>query len=153
MTIVQIEIDLESCRQSQAGLVEAGILLRIGEFAFPAEQWLDNVVVVLSWWNNGALQLLRRASRRIEVRFMEGPYVSDIALATPGLWHGAFVEAGLKRRVHREATFEARPFVGSILSASDQVLALCRQQQWWSTDADELAASADALREVGGFSS
>ena len=60
--------------RSNAGLVYANISLKVGESIFPSVDWTDFVVVVLTWWAEAMVRLLRGELERVKVRFMEGPY-------------------------------------------------------------------------------
>jgi hypothetical protein len=146
MDQIRFNIDLTRAGRSRSGLVYAGVSLTLDSVAFPHDDWTDFVVVILSWWTNAAVQLLRSPSPlRIDVRFMEGPYLVAVRALGPDVWHVALVESGQRRRELRSAEVSSAPFVQSILDASTRVLDMCRQREWWSSDADALVEGTAAL--------
>ena len=143
-----LELDLAKARVSKAGLVSAGLHLCLNNLLFPHAEWTDFTVVVLDWWVVAALRLLRGEQQAVEVRFMEGPFLVTIEARSERTWRLKLVEAGLRADVKAEATVEALPLIRSILSASDAVLALCRERRWWSSDAETLLRSLTLLKSI-----
>ncbi|AUX33572.1 MULTISPECIES: hypothetical protein [Sorangium] len=72
MQTIALKINPKYAGRSQAGVVWAGLCLDFGDRAFPDPRWSDFVVVVLTWWLNALMILLRGNSQRQEVMFMEG---------------------------------------------------------------------------------
>lgn len=143
-----LEQDLAKARVTKAGLVSAGLRLSLDSLLFPHTEWTDFNVVVLQWWVAAAIRLLGGEKQTVEVRFMEGPFLVTIEDRGERTWNLKLVEAGLRTDVKAEATVEALPLIRSILSASDAVLALCRERRWWSSDADTLVRSLAQLKSV-----
>ncbi len=143
-----LEQELAKARVSNAGLVSAGLRLRVDNLLFPHAEWTDFTAVVLPWWAAAALRLLRGEQQAFEVHFMEGPFLVTIEDRGERTWNLKLVETGLQTDVKAEATVEALPLIRSILSASDAVLALCRERRWWSSDADTLVRSLAQLKSV-----
>lgn len=148
MKTAVLEQDLAKARVTKAGLVSAGLRLSLDSLLFPHTEWTDFNVVVLQWWAAAAIRLLRGEQHTVEVRFMEGPFLVTIEDRGKRTWGLKLVEAGLRTDVKAEATVEALPLIRSILSASDAVLALCRERRWWSSDADTLVRSLAQLKSV-----
>jgi hypothetical protein len=143
-----LELDLAKARVSKAGLVSAGLHLRLNNLLFPHAEWTDFTVVVLQWWVTAALSLLRGEQQTVEVRFMEGPFLVTIEARSERTWILKLIEAGHRADVKAESTVEALPLIRSILSASDAVLTLCRERQWWSSDAETLVRSLAQLKST-----
>ncbi|MGZ3437999.1 MAG: hypothetical protein ACXVDD_00700 [Polyangia bacterium] len=148
MDNAEIKIDPFTSGRTAAGLVFAGVGVRIGDFVFPDEKWTDFVIVILSWWAEAVMGLLHGSERTAELRFMEGPYVAELRAGGGPSWRVSFVEDRLKRRVVYETDIERTSFAQSILAASNEALALCRSRSWWSIDADQLTATAESLRHL-----
>jgi len=146
MTQATINLAKGELARSAAGLVYGGLFVQIDEIQFPNSQWTDFVVIVLAWWCRGLSQLLGGEREQIEVRFMEGPYLAEIGPRTGPLLHLALIEAGLSRRIRREADVATDELVDSVLSAAMRVLAECKTRSWWSDDADDLADAARGLQ-------
>ena len=141
-----LELDLAKASVSKAGLVSAGLHLRLNNLLFPHAEWTDFTVVVLDWWVVAALRLLTGEQQAIEVRFMEGPFLVRIEAQSERTWKLKLIEAGRRVDVKAEATVEALPLILSILSASDAVLTVCRERRWWSSDAETLVSSLALLK-------
>jgi hypothetical protein len=147
MEQAHLQIDADRCGRSSAGLVFAGLSLRLSGIVFPDKGWTDFIIVVLSWWADALVQLLRGDAETVELRFMEGPFLVELQQAAPGTWRLQLVEAGVKRRVRHTATVPIAPLVQSVMVVSNRALDLCREHGWWSSDADVLAATLATLRE------
>jgi hypothetical protein len=132
--------------RTATGWVYAELYLQVGELQFPDPRWTDFVVLVLTAWCEALHRLLVGEREPIEVRFMEGPYLVEIAPFDQDRVHLVLVEAGLKRKICDEAEVDARPLIRSVLSAADKTLKECRARDWWSDDADKLLAASIALR-------
>ncbi len=140
-----LKLDTTRAGQTKAGLVFAGLSVQLNGRAFPDEAWTDAVVIVLAWWAEAAIRLLRGETGPIEVRFMEGPYVVAVRSCTENAWELSLVEKGLQRR-SESTKVEAAPLIFSIADACDAVLDLCRSRNWWSADAQTLAGAVANLR-------
>lgn len=137
--------DVLSC--TAAGAVYGNISVRVNGLSFPDAHWTDFVVIVLNWWCQAVLRLVRGEKGPVEVRYMEGPFLVEISAPASEVWHMALVNAGLTRRVLHRTDIEASSLVSSILEASDRTIATCRRQSWSSTDLDELVAAVGSLRK------
>lgn len=146
MTKATITVTDGKFGRSGAGLVYGELSLQIGEMRFPGVHWNDFVVVVLTWWCRALLRLLTGEQGPIEVQFMEGPYLAELGPLNSSSLHMVLIEAGLNRRVCREADVEFGPLIESALSASDRTLSECKNRKWLSNDSDELADARDKLR-------
>ncbi len=129
------------------------IWLDVEGYKFPAEDWNDFVVVVLGWWANAMLRLLRNDSANETVNFMDGPYAVEVSITSAGMLRFRALE-GIGRHIEK-ATGEAPPiaFVESLISQSREVISACRHQGWWSRDADYLVSSLESVQlELARFS-
>lgn len=123
---------------TQAGVVWAGFCLCIGGRKFPHERWTDFVVVVLSWWVQALLALFRDARDRQEIMFMEGPFCVEIQAVSENAWRLTCIERGARPITRDEIVVDVRGFLESAVETGEKVLALCRSNGWWSSDADRL---------------
>jgi hypothetical protein len=133
--------------RADSGLVYCEISVVVDGICFPDPRWTDFAVVVLAWWCEALLRLLRGQSGRIEVEFMEGPYLVELQHAGPGSVLVSLVEAGLERRVEKRVEAETFSLAQSVVAASDRVLLECRTRKWWSADADKLQGTFTELRQ------
>jgi hypothetical protein len=133
--------------RSTAGVVYAGLTLRVDDKYFPDPEWTDFVVVVLSWWADAALRLASGAASSARIRFMEGPFQVRCAVASPQSWKLDCFEDGRQGLVI-DALVDARPLVESLVKASDDALRLCSEREWWTNDADVLHSKTSALCEA-----
>jgi hypothetical protein len=147
MEQARIEVSEESLGRSAAGLVYGKLLLHVDGISFPHTEWTDFVVVVLAWWCRAALRLLQGEHGPIEVRFMEGPFLTELRSTPTQRWHVSLVEAGLKRHVRHSANVEAESLVRSLLVASEKILEACQVRDWWTPDANDLASTVEDLRK------
>jgi len=146
MTQATLKLADDKFGRSAARLVYGQFCVQINESCFPGPGWSDFVVIVLTWWCRAVAELLNGERGPIQVRFMEGPYLAELGPLEGSLLHLVLVEAGLNRRICREANVEIGPLIESALWAADRTLMECKNRGWWSRDADELAEARDKLR-------
>jgi hypothetical protein len=147
MTQATINLADGKLGRSAAGLVYGEVFLQIDELSFPHPRWSDFVVVVLTWWCRTLLRLLGGERGPIEVRFMEGPYLAELGPLEGSCLSLMLVEAGLRRRICRQADVEIGPLIESVLSAADRTLIECKNRNWWAHDEDELTEARNELRQ------
>lgn len=142
-----LELDAAKAGVSRAGVVYAGLRLRLNDVLFPHAEWTDFAVVVLTWWVRAALRLLEPAPTRVEVRFMEGPFLVELQAQTRSTWRLKLVETARSSAPGVEATVAALPLLRSIVRTSEDALALCRSRGWWSSDAESLDHALSSLKQ------
>jgi hypothetical protein len=147
MSQAEIRIDLseERLRRSGTGLALGDIWLSVDGSAFPSARWSDFIVVVLGWWCQALLELLRGDPEPRRVHFMDGPFHVELGPLVHGSLHLVLVERDLQKQ---EVDVEPNPLVSSVLSAAAQVLHECRRRDWWSSDEDALARAKEELRRA-----
>src|SRR5262245_40886536 len=131
---LQVEVEEDQAGRSGAGAVFAGVLLRVNVGAFPAERWTDFAIVILASLADLSVRLLRGDATGGVVRFMEGPYVVEVAATSSDGWRVALIEDRAQRIVRHDGLFEREPFLQSLLAAGDRMLAVCQEQGWRSSD-------------------
>jgi hypothetical protein len=131
-----------------SGNVHSILLIRVDDVEFPDAEWDDFAVVLLSWWCQAVVSLLRHEVVATHLSFMDGPYQAELERVFRGGWKILLVQRRQKPIVSYEARIEIASFVRSILDATDQALALCREREWWNEDADKLTEAADILRNT-----
>ncbi len=142
-----VQVDVSRVERTSAGLVDAGIHVRMDDVAFPHEAWTDFAVVVIGWWTEALIKLLDGDLSTQEVRFMDGPYLVRIAPADGDRWQLQFVEALRVPRVRHHGVVDPVHLVESVVAAADALLELCRARGWGSRDSEHLAALVSRLRE------
>jgi len=146
--VAVLELDESNPRRSSAtGLVTAGIWLRMSLRDFPAPGWDDFVVVVLGWWADVSVQLLRGGLSTARVDFMDGPYHVEITPLAPNEWHLLLVESRVSRQIEEAVRVDAGQLVASLIAASARILTTCQQRGWESRDSQRLAALLPMLRD------
>jgi len=149
MTMARINVVDGTIERTAAGGIHGCVFLEVGDQRFPDEHWRDFVVVLLGWWCRALSRCLEGDPGPIDIHFMEGPYLVELGHASSGTLRLALVERGRVRRTVVEAVVESRALIDSALVACTRVLALCRENGWWSDDTDELGgASADLKRSL-----
>ena len=145
MQSLRVVVDLERVGKTRAGPVFTGIAMRADGEAFPSESWTDFAVVVLSWWIP-AMSRVYADGQREELRFMEGPYWAEVWRDADG-WAADLVEDHAERVV-RTIRFDPQELARSLIDAADATLRLCRDNHWWSSDAENLEASVSTFRHA-----
>lgn len=124
----------------------ADIRLQIDGIHFPDPHWNDFAVVILGWWALALSRLTRGESTTEQLYFMDGPYFVQVALASNGNLQFQAFRRGLEEPEARATGEEPMiQFVRQLVSQSRQFLKMCKQQRWWSEDAEVLKSSIAAL--------
>jgi hypothetical protein len=146
MTDARIVVDPSTLRPGRLGPATGAICLSLGQSSFPTAGWNDFVVVVLGWWAEAALQLMRGASDRADVNFIDGPYLVGLWVRSPGEWEVSLFEAGHENPPCGRALVSPACLVDSIVMAAEALLAACRERNCWSAEADQLERLQASLR-------
>ncbi len=133
--MVEVVADVTSLERSKTGSITGSVFLRGPAGEFPEPGWSDFPVVILGWWIEGLTILIAGKSPSFEGLFMDGPYafVVERGVGTSG-------RLAWGRRGHQATvgTLEIAAFLGSALTAGEQVADACRARRWKSRDLDAL---------------
>jgi hypothetical protein len=144
-------IEVNSLKLPSAGSATGMISLAISGMKFPAG-WNDFVVVLMSWWVQALLRLVRGESSHEIVPFMDGPYAVEVEMAPAGKLSLRALQGPDRNSEVASGERNAISFIQELIAQSVQLLEACRRQNWWSNDAEILESSLEALRkEVRGF--
>lgn len=144
MNVTSIFTQVESLKTRPNGSATGRIWLEFGGHAFPSSRWDDFVVVVLGWWVEAILRVIQK-NDSVVVNFMDGPYSVEI-------YRDAFNT--LFFNALNSSNFNGGPYVGSadlnsfaadLIFQSQKILTACRQQNWWSNDAEMLNINLELL--------
>lgn len=137
--------ELGNLELRSGGPALAGISLVTQGSEFPLAGWSDFVLVVMSWWLAAILRLLTNGGTE-RVHFMDGPYAVDLFREQSGQLQfrmlsnrGGYQEVG-------SGSADPRRFADDLLVQADKLLQTCKAREWWSPDAESLAA---LVRELG----
>lgn len=139
---VGIHFDSATLHMSRMGNITGIISLRVGDGAFPEEQWNDFPVSILEMWLTAAARLWIGSTKTERFHFMDGPFWFD-AERRDDIWSlrcqndrgtaGPVLEAS--------AHVSSKSLLSEMISCAERVLAACRSKGWVSRDLDELEAS------------
>ena len=147
MKTARLNFNKDRFGRTGTGNVHGDLALQIADEFFPDRNWNDFVVVVLSWWCEAVLLLLRGGTEA-RVRFMEGPFLVRIRRTDKASWRLTMIEAGLKTRVLQEEDVDAVSLAESVLVASEMVIGACEERDWGSRDLSELRKVAGSLKTM-----
>jgi hypothetical protein len=132
-----VRIERRSSRRSQRGSVTGLICLDFGNRQFPNAKWSDFVVVVLGWW----LDAIEKAEDSIVLRFMDGPYLLRGHHTDGENFSFDCIEDRRTERVLSTFLVRLPNLRAEIEKAACEVLAVCNEQGWASSDIDRLRQS------------
>jgi hypothetical protein len=142
---VRIVVEPSTVRAGGIGPTTGNIWIELGPLGFPVKHWNDFVVVILEAWVGAMTRLSLQAGGQGErVHFMDGPYSVEVVSLRPGTLGFRAIERSGEEKGCEDT--QAAPFIGSLISASERTLAVCRDRNCWSTDADKLVAGVVALK-------
>jgi hypothetical protein len=127
-----IALDLETFQQSRKSANVTGVIyLELQDGAFPGRGWSDFPVIILGWWADALLQLELPTRRKVQWKFMDGPYSATLTKVGYGFPTGAF---------------ELPEVQTSLLTTSERVVARCDQQRMFSSDLEMLRSNLQQLK-------
>lgn len=153
MTLVtHLVIDLSSLKVRSPGPAIAGVWLTFGEAALPSQGWTDFVVVILGWWADALLKILKDKTLHAIVHFMDGPFMVEVSMAESGRLSFKMLDDSAGSRVVAAGGAPLKQFLAEVAEQSRLVLKECESRKWWSTDADFLAERVEYMyRELDGL--
>lgn len=132
---MKILVDTTSIERTGSGTVVGKIYLDVHEAFFPERGWFDFPVVILQWWLEALARLSSGASRREELRFMDGPFWVEIEVGSDVV---SYRLVGLADEPVGTLSLEA--FRREALAAGRQLVEACDASGWSSVDIDRLQA-------------
>lgn len=148
MTQILLVSEVSSLRVRAGGPATANMWLLMDGREFPAPHWNDFVVVVLGWWAEAILSLVRSTSSHETVPFMDGPYSVEVSKTSTGLLRFRALEGVGRTNEIAVSDGQVIPFVLELISQSRNILAECKRQAWWTTDAEKLESSVAVLEQA-----
>lgn len=145
MNKVLFSIDIGSLQVSSSGAITANIWLEIGGHEFPMRNWNDFAVVIMGWWANALLRLLKKSSNQELIDFMEGPYVVEIRSASLEKFAFRGLQ-GINRNLEVAVSEAAvMPFINEFICHAQKLLGVCRDRNLRTDDVETLEVSLSAL--------
>ncbi|KKL25974.1 hypothetical protein LCGC14_2399930 [marine sediment metagenome] len=93
---------------------------------FPEKCWNDSVVVIVLWWVESLLQLLRGSEETVELRFMEGPFWVRLTRAGQAGILLQFVDGRHGRDVKYEKRESKKAVLRAIIDAAKATVGTCK---------------------------
>ena len=122
------------------------IWVKVQEFNFPAIEWDDFPIVIVTWWLQAVTELFLETSNESKFLFMDGPFYMKVKRVNHDNIYVRFIkrrEAGEQMLLSVEVAFD--DFIHEILSAAQRIKDKCDIAKWQSRDIDKLT---DAYLEL-----
>jgi len=133
---VDIVTDRATVSKGAHGTITGVVAIRLGDICFPDSRWNDFIVVVLGWWARQAAAL--RAGDPAKLDFMDGPY-SVVARPVNGVSRLECLRGtGDEAAVLDQREVPTSDLVAAIMRASREMLELCEQNGWETSDTETL---------------
>lgn len=147
---VDLRVSVESLERSANGRVFGGLHLQLENIRFPSADWTDFVVVVLGWWCEGLTKLSAEPGQRLEIRFMDGPFLVRIGPIERSTVHLDLVDVSgaQPKSAPKSAEVAIETLMQAVVKAAGAIVEECRARSWSSPEIEQLAASRDALARV-----
>jgi hypothetical protein len=92
----EIPVGVDSLRGTSSGQLVGSIYISANGCAFPEATWVDFPAVILPWWSDALVSLLRREADRAEWLFMDGPYHVRLSVTEHDCLRVESVRVGLR---------------------------------------------------------
>jgi len=139
-TPVEIMIDDKNIELSRKGAILGNIWVKLGEIAFPSDDWSDFVVVILTWWLDKIPALRQHNSGSIhELQFMDGPYYIQLIIDDQEMvWIVCKERITNGSRVIYECHCLNEEICKAIISAARTVLNIVETRDWITPETQKL---------------
>jgi|LSQX01.1.fsa_nt_gb hypothetical protein len=146
-TSIEIMIDDQNVELSRKGAVLGNVWVKLGEFAFPSDDWSDFVVVILTWWLNTIPALRQHNSASIhELQFMDGPYYIQMTTDDQEIvWIVCKERIVNGYRVIYECHCLNEEICKAIISAARTVLNIAKTRDWVTPETQKLMKALECI--------
>ena len=146
---VEVKVNEKSLEISSTKAITGEICFNIENQFFPESVWNDFVVVILAWWIEALLDLIKLNSSALrEFDFMDGPYLVRGKKIEDDIINLDFV----KKRGGEKTLFSARcsikQFKNSLLLASRRVIEIIEREKWDSQETKLLRDLTNRLNSL-----
>lgn len=147
---IQFVVAPEDLQKRASGNILGTIWLDLGRFQFPCQEWSDFVVVVLAWWCRGIVESVSAYGSPVNVRFMDGPYGTNLHSMMDGVTILEFYGLRSPGREIERAHVQTAQMARAASAAALEVANHCDSLGWELDDVRRLrqaeAAMATKLR-------
>ncbi|MCX7428856.1 MAG: hypothetical protein NTW96_24925 [Planctomycetia bacterium] len=144
---VRIVVDVNSVEFVRNADATGVLFWNVGGLDFPADGWSDFPFVLLGWWCDAMIRILRGESESEQLWFMDGPFRIDLTAKESDLIV-AFVDRRGGENVVAEARVHVSVVARDILMASEALTRLCQAKEQSDPELGMLRTSSDSLRSV-----
>lgn len=138
--MIRLCMDVESLRVKEGGSAAANIWIELDEISFPSKNWSDFAVIIMAWWSEALLRLIRNESDREIVDFMDGPYAVEISRVANEILLLRALEGDGRNREVAAGRVIFPDFGHDFVCQSRRLLDQCKVLKWWSADAEILSS-------------
>lgn len=142
-----IVIELESVRVGADGTATGVIYWDVEGAQFPEAGWNDFVVVILGWWLQDVIALLRGETKDVALDFMDGPFSVLLRVDNE---HVAvhFVDRSRERQPSSGFQLDRNEIRQMVLHAAEGIYRHLRLQGIVSDEIEGIRRLSDALAEI-----
>lgn len=134
-----IHVEPAKFSATKRGKVTGPVSIQMYDRFFPAEDWDDFPVVILSWWLEALLSIEGGQRGKVLCQFMDGPYWFEIDRVKGNKVDMRFFSDRVQRRENVfNAVFEFDTVATATMSAASKTIEVCQQHGWASSDLDAL---------------
>lgn len=125
-----INISPETLSRATSGAITGRLSVTIDGLDYPEKEWSDFIVIVLSWWIDEILSILKQESDNAICEFMDGSYEFAIDRIDQRDWKISFVEKIKSGKRQANITINSSMVTDSLLKTSRRVLQACKANHW-----------------------
>lgn len=130
----KINTSVESIEKNKSGNITGIINVSVNGFFFPEVNWNDFVIIVLSWWLEGANRILTHASTEETFKFMDGPLEFKVRRKKNDLEIRFFHKNSLQNNI----SVNCKLFLDEIVQSAQKIIDKCKYENWESKEISDL---------------
>ena len=114
------------------------------EYAFPEKEWNDFVVIILNWWSESILKLLKNVSIEEELDFMDGSASVKVQFLKNNSFSLYFI---LNNEVVNSSEVDVRLFTKDFLNNLNLLIRIIKENKWADEEIDSLLENYKRLQK------
>ena len=140
---MKVTVEIESLKKD-GDKIFGNIYFEEGEFLFPERGWTDFVIIILNWWTESILKLLKNISIEEELDFMDGPAMVKIQYLKNDFFNLYFI---LNKEVVTSSKVDIELFTRSFLKELNSLIRVLNENGWENKEVHSLIENHKMLQK------
>jgi len=153
MNVEEIDIKIipETLMLTRGNMITGEIYFTTKSDAFPEKEWRDFVVVILTWWYDAIINILKNKQNEMTetLYFMDGPFMIKAVIVSDDLLTLNFIErVSSGEQIVFTINTSINEFKNTLLRSGNELLIELNERGWYSDDIDAFKVRHQSLLNI-----